>query len=258
MGYVKPWANRPQSLACVLLAFFAVFMVFFWSCAAPRKKPPTLPGHPAPYKIGRTWYQPMKHAGGFRQKGTASWYGSNFHGRKTSNGETYNMHAMTAAHKTLPMGTYVKVRNLKNNKTVVVRVNDRGPFIRGRIIDLSYGAAKKIGLVGPGTAPVEIVALGMAKKGTGEKRGRRSYVPVNYYVGDFTIQVGSFKEKENALILKNRLAKIYDNVHIVQYDSDRGVFFRVRVARCTTLDEARRYEKKLETQGFPDAIVVAR
>jgi len=168
------------------------------------------------------------------------------------------MHAMTAAHKTLPMGTYVKVRNLENGKSVVVRINDRGPFVRGRIIDLSYAAAKRLGLVGPGTAPVEIVALGVAAKGRAGKTAKPSYVPVNYYVGEFTIQVGAFRQKENALKLKDRLARVYKDVHIVEYPSHEGMFYRVRLARFSNLDEARRYERRLERDGFPEAIVVAR
>jgi rare lipoprotein A len=110
------------------------------------------------------WYQPLPHARDFRQRGEASWYGRDFHGRQTASGEIYDMYAMTAAHKTLPLGTYVRVQNRDNNKTVDVRVNDRGPFVRGRIIDLSYTAAHKIGVVGPGTAAVEIAALGAATK----------------------------------------------------------------------------------------------
>jgi rare lipoprotein A len=235
-----------------------VLIFFFIGCAAPEKKPTARPGLPAPYKIGRTWYQPIKHAHGFRERGIASWYGKDFHGRKTANGETYNMHGISAAHKTLPLGTYVRVRNLRNDQTIVVRINDRGPFIRGRIIDLSYGAARKIGLVGPGTAPVEIVALGTPKTTPATRTGEPAYVPGNYNVGDFTLQVGAFKEQANALALKSTLAKAYDNVHIVLYESNQGTFYRVRVAKFSTLDEARRYAKKLASDGFSDAIVVAR
>jgi rare lipoprotein A len=236
----------------------AVLVFFFFGCAAPEKRPPTRPGHPAPYKIGRTWYQPVKHARGFRERGIASWYGRDFHGRKTANGETYDMYGISAAHKTLPLGTYVRVVNLRNDRSLVVRVNDRGPFVRGRIIDLSYGAAKKLGLVGPGTAPVEIVAMGTPLKTPRNRHGEPTYVPGNYYVGDFTVQVGAFKDKGNAVTLKDKLAEAYDNVHIVVYESNRGTFYRVRVAKLTTLDEARLYEKRLETDGFADAIVVSR
>lgn len=233
-------------------------LFFLLSCAGPEKKPPSLPGYPTAYKIGKQWYQPVKHARGFRERGLASWYGEDFHGRRTSSSEIYDMHALTAAHKTLPLGTYVKVRNLRNGKEVVVRINDRGPFVRGRIIDLSYGGAKKIGLVGPGTAPVEIVALGVPKETTVKGKLKRTLVPSNYYVGDFAVQVGAFKDKENALRLKNRLVSTYKDTHIVLYERTDGTFYRVRVARCTTLDQARKYEKMLESDGFPDAIVVAR
>jgi rare lipoprotein A len=228
------------------------------SCAAPEKRPPPLLGHPKPYKIGKHWYQPLKHASGFRERGVASWYGRDFHGRKTANGEIYNMYAMTAAHKTLPLGTHVRVRNLNNGKTVNVRINDRGPFVRGRIIDLSYEAARRIGLVGPGTAPAEVVALGSVKETVVGGKVKRTLVPGNYYVGDFTIQVGAFQGKENAIKLRDKLAQTYKNAHIVVYESHKGTFYRVRVARCKRLDQARKYEKLLEAAGYPDAIVVAR
>jgi rare lipoprotein A len=168
------------------------------------------------------------------------------------------MYAMTAAHKTLPLGTYVKVYNLRNGKKVVVRINDRGPFVRGRIIDLSYGAAKKIGLVGPGTAPVKIVALGRQKKKTVKKKTQPTLVPGNYDTGDFTIQVGAFRDERNALRLKNKLARTYKDAHITARTSRGGTLYRVRVVRCTTLNQAMRYEKMLEADGYLGALVVAR
>ncbi|MBW1676694.1 MAG: septal ring lytic transglycosylase RlpA family protein [Deltaproteobacteria bacterium] len=229
------------------------------SCAAPEKRPAPIPGYPKPYKIGKHWYQPMKHARGFRERGTASWYGKDFHGRKTSSGEAYNMYAMTAAHKTLPLGTYVRVCNLNNDETVDVRINDRGPFVRGRIIDLSYEAAQRIGLVGPGTVPVKIVALGSLKETVVGGKVQRTLVPGNYYVGDFTIQVGAFKDKENAVRLRNKLGETYKNAHITVYESaKKGTFYRVRVARCKALDQARKYAGSLQANGYPDAFVVAR
>ena len=115
--------------------------------------------------LGKT-YKPTHVRVGTTMRGISSWYGPNFHGRYTSNGEIYNMYDYTAAHKTLPMNTIVKVTNLNNNKSVIVRINDRGPFVKGRIIDLSYAAAKKIGLDVTGTAPVEIevISSNFAKK----------------------------------------------------------------------------------------------
>ena len=169
----------------------------------------------------------MPDSKGFHQRGIASWYGKDFHGKKTSNGEIYDMYAMTAAHKTLPLGTYVRVYNLENNRQLEVRVNDRGPFVRGRIIDLSYTAAKELGLVGPGTAKVEIVALGTPATtdgGTG-----RTFVQEDYFSGNFTFQVGAFIIRENAERLKRKLDEQYENAHITIYDRGDKIFYRVRV-----------------------------
>jgi rare lipoprotein A (peptidoglycan hydrolase) len=119
---------------------------------------------PAPYAINGKIYYPMKRVQpGFSIQGTASWYGPSYHGRKTASGEVYNMHALTAAHKTLPLNTLVRVTNLANGRDVVVRVNDRGPFVGDRVIDLSFGAAKQIGMVRPGTAPVRVAVIGPEK-----------------------------------------------------------------------------------------------
>lgn len=250
--------TKNPKLCSLKFAICAGLSISLLSCAAPEKRPPSIPGYPKPYKIGKHWYQPLKHVRGYRERGVASWYGKPFHGRKTASGEIYNMYALTGAHKTLPLGTYVRVCNLNNSKTVNVRINDRGPFVRGRIIDLSYEAAQRIGLVGPGTAPAEIVALGSVKETVVGGKIKRTLVPANYYVGDFTLQVGAFQDKKNAVRLRNKLAQTYKNAHIVVYESPKGTFYRVRVARCKRLDQARKYEKVLETAGYPDAIVVAR
>jgi rare lipoprotein A len=168
------------------------------------------------------------------------------------------MYEMTAAHKTLPMGTYVRAHNFNNGKTVDVRINDRGPFVRGRIIDLSYEAAKRIGVFGPGTAPVEIIALGSMQETKVGGKVQRTLVPGDYYAGDFTIQVGAFKDRQNAVRLRDRLARTYQNAHIVVYESAQGAFHRVRVGSSDRLEQARKYEKMLEAAGYPDAMVVAR
>ena len=211
---------------------------------------------PRPYKVAGKWYQPKSHAHGFQQKGIASWYGKKFHGRKTSNGETYDMYGVSAAHKTLPFNTVVRVHNLDNGKRIDVRINDRGPFIRGRIIDLSYGAAKKVGLVGPGTARVKIVALGAVAGPKELEKEKRTYAPVDYQQGVFTFQVGAFRDKNNAEKLRTRLDENYQNAHITTYDSPDGIFYRVRVGRFTTLEQARRGEEILIREGF-DPIIVA-
>lgn len=241
----------------VLICLFSA-VVLFSGCAARQAPlpPPTAPkGYPKPYKVGKTWYQPIPHAKNFSQKGLASWYGKKFHGRKTSNGETYNMYAMTAAHKTLPLGTWVRVRNLNNKKEIVVRVNDRGPFVRNRIIDLSYTGAKKLDIVGPGTAPVEIVALGTRKSSSAGSKV--TYTPGDYYSGKFTFQVGAFKNRANAEKLVTTLNEKYKNAHISPSTINGEMFYRVRVGKYTTLQDIIKDEDVLVQKGYTGAFIVA-
>jgi rare lipoprotein A len=222
------------------------------ACAS-KPPPSTPPGHPKPYRVYGTWYKPLPDAKGFSERGIASWYGKKFHGRKTSSGEIYDMYAMTAAHKTLPLGTWVRVRHLDTNQQVVVRVNDRGPFVHGRIIDLSYTAAKKMGMVGPGTARVEIVALGERH----QTASGDTYVPMDYYKGTFTFQVGAFSNRDNAERLRAKLDRRFVNAHVIPYDRGDAVFYRVRVGRCSDLETAEAYERHLADNGFPEAFIVA-
>lgn len=211
---------------------------------------------PKPYRVGKNWYQPLPHARDFRQTGIASWYGKDFHGKNTSNGEIYNMHAMTAAHKTLPLGTFVRVKNLTNGKSIDVRINDRGPFVRDRIIDLSFAGASRLDIVGPGTAPVEIEALGTPvppdAKGTAS-----GYIPSDYYSGQFTFQVGAFADRQNAERLKDKLSQRYANAHIATTRTGEEIFYRVRVGKCTSLEEAQKFEQGLNQSGYPEAFIVA-
>lgn len=217
------------------------------------------PGHtarPKPYKALGKWYQPVSHSHGFQQRGLASWYGKKFHGNKTSNGETYDMYKISAAHKTLPFDTYVRVHNLANGKELDVRINDRGPFVRGRIIDLSYEAAKKLGIVGPGTALVEIAALGTVVKPKVKNAAETSYTPVDYHKGNFTFQVGAFLERQNAEKLKTKLDQKYKNAHIATFDNGSETFYRVRVGKFSTLAQAEKQEKILIDDGY-DPITIA-
>jgi rare lipoprotein A len=138
---------------------------------------------------------------------------------------------------------------------VEVRINDRGPFVRGRIIDLSYSAARDIGIVGPGTARVEVVALGTPVATDGG--GGRSYVQGDYYSGNFTYQVGAFVNRGNAERLKRTLARKYRNAHITVFDRGDQVFYRVRVGKFTNLEEAVRHELILIEDGYTDAILIA-
>lgn len=210
-----------------------------------------------PYRIKGVQYRPIHNATGFVQNGKASWYGRKFHGRKTSNGERYDMYAMTAAHKTLPMNTWVSVHNLENGRKAVVRINDRGPFVRGRIIDLSYSAAKRIGLVGPGVARVRITALGQAVAYSKKDQAPVKFKPVDYWKGNFTVQVGAFKVKKNAIAYRNKLSKHNENAHIVEYTDHRGTFYRVRIGRFSNLDEAVEFSETITTKGFDSAFAVA-
>lgn len=215
------------------------------------------PATQRPYKIKGVQYTPIASADGFVQTGIASWYGRKFHGRKTSNGEIYNMHAMTAAHKTLPMNTWVSIHNLENNRKIVVRINDRGPFIYGRIVDLSYTGAKRIGIAGSGTAKVKLTALGRATSYSKKTKDPVAFKPVDYWKGNLTVQVGAFQVKANAEKYRYKLSKTYQNAHITTFTDDRGTFYRVRIGRFTNLKDAIRFSEKIMTQGFASAFAVA-
>ena len=153
-----------------------------------------------PYKINGVTYYPMESAGGYSEVGIASWYGPGFHGKLTANGETYNQKAMTAAHKTLPLPTLVKVENLENGKSVVVRVNDRGPYSKGRIIDLTEVAARRLGMIDKGTAKVRVSVL---------SEDPDCYVTAGHEVnidkGNFAVQIGAFTNAENAKRLAGKI-----------------------------------------------------
>ena len=219
--------------------------------------PPAAPRLPKPYAIDGKWYQPLPSAQGYVEQGLASWYGRQFHGRPTANGEPYDMYAVSAAHKTLPLGTWVEVQNLENGRSLDLRINDRGPFVDGRIIDLSYGAARKLGVVEPGTARVKVVALGRRTAVAGPGQAP-VYTPMDYDHGNFTFQVGAFREPANAYRLRDRLASAYPNVHITTYfHADHGNLYGVRLGRATTLSEAARFKTQLREAGFEGAFTIA-
>ena len=157
-----------------------------------------------PYSINGKTYYPTVVKIGEKYRGIASWYGPNFHGKKTSNGEYYNMYGLTAAHKTLPMNTMVKVTNLKNGKSVVVRINDRGPFVKNRIIDLSYAAAKKIDMISKGTALVEIEVLGFDNIVS----SLVSQTSKEIELSNFGVQIASFRRYEGAKITKDKYSLV--------------------------------------------------
>ncbi len=231
------------------LALALVLAAFLGGCAT-KKIPPPRAGYPRAYRIGNDWYQPIPDARGYVETGTASWYGPDFHGKATASGEPYDMEALTAAHKTLPLGTRVRVTRKDNGRTVAVRINDRGPFVSGRVIDLSRAAARALDMLGPGTAEVTVEALA-APGGTPPG-------DVNvYYSGNFSIQVGAFKDPANADRLLASLSSIYEDAHVAKGEVNGETFYRVRVGRARTLDKAREFEHTLHKKGYPQAFIVA-
>jgi len=157
------------------------------------------------------------------------------------------MYSMTAAHKTLPMNTMLLVKNLNNDKKTVVRVNDRGPFVRGRIIDLSYTAAKRLDLIGSGVARVKIVAL---------SENQLAYPDLNS--GEFYVQIGAFSKKINAIKLQRRFTDTGHTTVIQKYYGPKAILYRVQVYVGRTLDRARRAERALHTSGYNGSFIVAR
>ena len=175
--------------------------------------------------------------------GVATWYGQEFHGKSTASGEKFNMYDLTCAHKELPFGSVLEVTNTVNGRSVKCTVNDRGPFVSGRDLDLSYAAAKEIGLIGPGQARVKITYLGRDA----------SYVKEVRYVssgGPYTVQVGSFKELDNALHLKAGLELKYKEVYITEAEIKKATHYRVRVGRFPRKEEAFGLAKTLADEGY--------
>lgn len=248
--------------------FIFAIMISVFACSVIKEQIPVsrdtqpaivLPGAPTPYIVNGVTYYPLPDGEGFVQEGMASWYGRPFHGRRASSGEIFDMHDNTAAHKTLPFGTYVKVENRSTHREVIVRINDRGPFVKERIIDLSYAAGKAIGLIGPGVEPVRLVAL---SKEVGKIRSGNTYKTLveakDLYTGKFTIQVGAFENAETARRLKERLSVIFDSVTITTYMRyDDITFYRVRVSLSDDLTKAGHIVERLEYLGFSDVFIVA-
>lgn len=229
--------------------------------AVPRHEPLSATGN-RPYTALGKRYHPLASAAGYVKRGTASWYGRKFHGRRTSSGEPYDMFAMTAAHPVLPLPSYVRVTNLDNGKSVVVRVNDRGPFLHGRIIDLSYMAAHKLGIAGPGTGRVEVRVLqpdGPAQSVVPENAGAGRATPPALSAGQrIMIQVGAYSRHANANQVRERLEQAGYRV-AVRYGAQGGEapLYRVQVGPFASHDAARASRQKLEAMlRFPVTLVV--
>jgi rare lipoprotein A len=198
------------------------------------------------------------------ESGRASWYGPKFHGRRTANGERYDMHQLTAAHPTLPFGTLLEVRNLDNGRVCLVRVNDRGPFAKGRILDVSFAAAKELGMVGPGTARVELAMLPdagsertlvFASAAGGAGGGAWvGYAEGAEAEGEFTVQVGAFSEAGRAATLRDLLESRFPEAEV---RSD-GSWHRVQVGRFEERGAAEELRGELERLGWAALVVVIR
>ncbi len=217
---------------------------------------PRTPATQKPYVINNKRYYPIPSAEGYSENGIASWYGGKFHGRKTSNGETYNMYSMTAAHKTLPMNTMLLIQNLDNGKNAVVRVNDRGPFVQGRIVDLSYKAATTLGIVKSGTARVQAIALGEETVKT--KGETPTLVYQDLSVGEFYVQIGAFINKTNALRLQKRFNDSGYTTVIQKGDDVDPSLYRVQVYVGKAMNNAKLAERALLERGYTGAFVIAR
>lgn len=178
-------------------------------------------------------------------RGVASWYGSDFHGRPTASGEIYDMHAMTAAHKTLPLGTVLDVRNLDNGRSVRVVVNDRGPFVKGRILDLSYEAARRMDMIGPGTARVALRVVGRDPR-------YRKYIKVadSGSSGPYVVQLGAFTDAANARRLRRALAVKYRGAYVSAARISGRKFYRVRIGSFEKRAEAMELARRLADEGY--------
>ena len=235
------------------LSWLLALAVSFFTCGCAHRThtmQPPVQSAPQPIPAPSTPSQPSRPPsaaerrpavpGEYVEEGVASWYGIPFDGHRTSNGEIYDMHQFTAAHKTLPFGAIVRVTNLRNGRQTEVRINDRGPFVADRVIDLSLSAAQAIDMVGPGTAPVRLEMISGA----------------NPLLGFFGVQVGAFQIEDNAERLRTRLRMNYSPVNIALYDSPNGLFYRVRVGRLASESAARQLASELQANQGLTAFVV--
>jgi rare lipoprotein A len=211
----------------------------------------------------------MRSSYGYQERGVASWYGEKFHGRATSSQEPYDMYAMTAAHKTLPLPTYVEVRNLRNNNTVIVRVNDRGPFVDNRIIDLSYSAAKKLDLIRDGTGLVEVTAISFDEKpqartmradvpaGSAAPSPPPSPAPAEDIEAKIFVQVGAFGDPDNA---RRRIKQLRENgvtkSFVLEDNSRTPALYRVRIGPIADVEQYDALVAHLRSMGIADSHLV--
>ena len=210
--------------------------------AVPRPDPILSVGNTSPYTIDGVTYEVLDNHKGYRMRGTASWYGAKFHGHETSNGEIYDLYEASAAHKTLPIPCYARVTNLDNGKSIVVRVNDRGPFHSDRLIDLSYGAAVKLGYMEAGTAPVEVQVLDVV--GVDDRRGT--------VAGDYRfLQLGAYSSRNSALGLQDKLKELLSPPVVVsEVEAGGNLLYRVRIGPMSGKGEIESVQEQLRMAGY--------
>jgi rare lipoprotein A len=224
--------------------------------AVPRYEPRTRAGNPDSYEVFGRRYTVMKDSRNFVTRGIASWYGSKFHNLKTSNGENYDMFAMTAAHKTLPIPCYARITNLQNGRAVTVRINDRGPFVDDRVVDLSYTAAYKLGILGKGTGYVEVRTVE-----PGQPPLPRVYAAAkapllqphaeNNVREQLFVQVGAFSDPANARKLQAELAALQLAAPRVRPVANQGAWlYRVQLGPVANIDQANRLASRLGERGI--------
>ncbi len=228
--------------AFCLVGIFMSLIVFESSAEEPSMKSSLTEN--MPYDVKGITYYPLARLKSYSKEGIASWYGPGFHGKRTSNQEVYNMNALTAAHKTLPFGTRVRIHNLDNGLKTVVRINDRGPFVNNRIIDLSRRAAKAIGMLKKGTARVRVTALGPI----GKKPGVSPSKPFK----KFSIQAAVFKLKNNARAFQRSLT----NSRVQAVFRKGQKLYRVLVGKYSNYKDALKGRQRIRNKGFPEAFIV--
>ena len=212
----------------VTVGLLGILLLFLASCARPPARP-TIPGIPGAGEVG-----------------LASWYGPDFHGRRTSSGEVYDMYQLTAAHRELPLGTWILVTNLENGRSVELRVNDRGPFVGDRIVDVSYAAGRLLDMIGPGVIPVRLIVTQPATAPGGVPLGAAAR---------FAVQVGSFNSLENARAVEQSLAAGFPGVEVVHRILGAETYYRVWVGNFARRSEAQAVAERLAAQGFAVLII---
>lgn len=222
--------------------------------AVPRAEPRSASGNPPFYEVMGRRYYVLASADGHRERGVASWYGEKFHGRRTSSGETYDMYAMTAAHKTVPIPAYARVTNLQNGRSVVVRINDRGPFVANRVIDLSYAAAHRLDMIRDGTAMVEVEIVGPDGPAPQRAAPRRPDREID--TDGMFVQAGAFRSADNARRLVERIRDGTDGSAevFVREDHVGGQrIYRVRIGPVSGVDHFDRIVQQMTRIGIADA-----